>query len=105
MVVIVTNTRNEESDETIAAIALLKKRHLVVFADLRESTVDRIKDRQPASLEDSLLWLGASNYQIERQLFHERLRGHGALILDTIPRKLTGMLVNQYYEIKQLGTL
>ena len=105
MVVVVTNTRNEESDETIAAIALLKKRHLVVFADLRESTVDRIKDRQPASLEDSLLWLGARNYQIERQLFHERLRGHGALILDTIPRKLTGMLVNQYYEIKQLGTL
>lgn len=105
MVVIVTNTRNEESDEIIAAISLLKKRHLVVLADLRESVVDRIVDKQPASLEDSLSWLGASNYQIERQRFHERLRGHGALILDTVPRKLTGMLVNQYYEIKQLGTL
>lgn len=105
MVVIVTNTRNEESDEIIAAISLLKKRHLVVLADLRESAVDRIEKTQPASLEESLSWLGASNYQIERQRFHERLRGHGALILDTVPRKLTGMLVNQYYEIKQLGSL
>ncbi len=105
MVIIVTNTRNEESDEMIAAITLLKKRHLVVVADLRESVVDRINAATIDTLEDSLTWLGASNYQIKRKQFHERLRGHGAMILDVIPEKLTGMLVNQYYEIKNLGKL
>lgn len=105
LVVIVTNTRNEESNEMIAAISLLKKRHLVVVADLRESAVDRIDERPVTTFEQSLTWLGASNYRIKRQHFHDRLRGHGALILDAVPQKLTGMLVSQYYEIKRLGTL
>ena len=105
MVVVVTNTRNEESDELTAAISLLKKRHLVVVADLRESSIDEISAARPTTLEQSLTWLGASNYMAEREYFHERLRGHGAMILDVLPKQLTGMLVNQYYEIKRLGRL
>lgn len=105
MIVVVTNTRNEESDELTAAISLLKKRHLVVVADLRESSIDQIESTTPINLEQSLTWLGASNYRTEREYFHERLRGHGAMILDVIPKHLTSMLVNQYYEIKRLGKL
>lgn len=105
MVVVVTNTRNEESDEITAAISLLRKRHLVVVADLRESTIDQINSRAPTTLEHSLTWLGASNYRTQREHFHEKLRGHGAMILDVIPKHLTSMLVNQYYEIKRLGKL
>ncbi len=105
MVVIVTNTRNEENDEITAAISLLKNRHLVVIADLRESVIDQIESETPTTLEQSLTWLGASNYRTEREHFHERLRGHGALILDVIPKHLTSMLINQYHDIKRLGRL
>lgn len=105
MVIIVTNTRNEESDEMIAAITLLKKRHLVVVADLRESAIDHINASKISTLEHALTWLGASNYRIHRRNFHESLRGHGAMILDVIPQNLTAMLVSQYDEIKRLGRL
>ena len=46
------------------------------------------------------LWLPGAADQ-----FHNRLRGHGALILDTAPALLTGHLINRYQQIKNLGSL
>ncbi len=105
LVIVVTNTRNDEQQALTESISLLRKRHLVLIADLRESVVDDIIKASINEYDDALAWLGANNYQIERDNFHKRLRGHGALILDTPPALLTGNLISRYHQIKKLNSI
>ncbi|MCW8908340.1 MAG: DUF58 domain-containing protein, partial [Sedimenticola sp.] len=42
LVVLLTNTRDEDQGDLLAAVSLLKRRHLVVVANLRESLLDEV---------------------------------------------------------------
>ena len=65
----------------------------------------QILQREITDQDEAYSWLGACGYMAERDNFHNRLRGHGALILDTAPSMLTGHLINRYQQIKNLGSL
>jgi uncharacterized protein (DUF58 family) len=105
LVIIVTNTRNDEQQALTEAITLMRKRHLVLMADLQESVVGDLLVQPVTDSDSAHAWLGACGYQALRDQFHNRLRGHGALILDTAPALLTGHLINRYQQIKNLGSL
>ena len=105
MVVCITNSRDEDHPELIGAVRLLRRRHLVVIADLRESSLDQalatpISDRQAA-----LRFHGVQSYLEDRRRHHERLHHLGALVLDLLPSQLPIALINQYFAIKRAGTL
>lgn len=105
LIIVVTNSRNDEQQPLTEAINLMRKRHLVLLADLRETVVGDILQKPIVEPDDAHAWLGACSYQAQRETFHKRLRGHGALILDTAPTLLTGHLINRYHQIKNLGSL
>lgn len=105
LVIVVTNTRNNEQKALSEAITLMRKRHLVLVADLKESVVGEILSSSVEDYNDAMRWLGASNYQAGREEFHRRMKGYGALILDTQPSLLTGNLIERYHQIKNLGAL
>ncbi len=105
LVIVVTNTRNDEQQALTESINLMRKRHLVLLADLKETVVADLLKKEIADTDDAHSWLGACSYQAQRDNFHNRLRGHGALILDTAPTMLTGHLINRYQQIKNLGSL
>ena len=105
LIIVVTNTRNDEQQALTESINLLRKRHLVLLADLRETVVGDILRREITDQDEAYSWLGACGYMAERDNFHNRLRGHGALILDTAPSMLTGHLINRYQQTKNLGSL
>lgn len=105
LIIWLTNTRNEESAELIGAVRMLRRRHLVVLADLREHSTDRILAEPVATLDQALSWTGAAGYRAARREFHDQLKASGAQTLDVLPAQLSAELISQYHQIKQLGRL
>lgn len=105
LVVLITNTRDEDSDELSSAIALLAQRHLVVVADLREAILDATQQEAVRNFTSALRFHGVQEYLTRRARNHERLRHHGALTLDLLARQLPVALVNEYELIKASGRL
>ncbi len=105
LVVIITNTRDEDSDDLIAAVRLLSQRHLVVIADLREEILDRAQLERVHDFPAALRFHGVQDYLEKRTRNHEQLRHHGALTLDLLAKQLPVALVNEYHLIKASGRL
>jgi uncharacterized protein (DUF58 family) len=105
LVVIITNSRDEDNLEMETAIRLLRRRHLVVLADLRETALDLALQEPIMGREDALRFHAVQDYLETRRHHLERLRHNGARVLDLLPGQLPIALVNQYLEIKRGGVL
>lgn len=105
LVVLITNTRDEDQADLEAAVKLLRTRHLVLVADLRESLLDEIVAGSVGTLDQALQFHATEDYLARRRHAHERLSYHGARLLDLRPAQLPVALVNQYFAIKRGGAL
>ncbi|WP_230661616.1 DUF58 domain-containing protein [Psychrobacter sp. I-STPA10] len=104
LVVIISNTRAEASDELRQAIQLLSHQHQVVFANLIEQDLDeRLHgDNMPMSFEDALLYHSLTGYEQSRQLLHQYLsQKTGALCLQTTANRLPMRLTQAYLSLKR----
>jgi uncharacterized protein (DUF58 family) len=105
LIVLITNTRDEDQDELLLALKLLKRRHLVIVADMREQILDETL-QQPVTDLDGAFRFQAVNDYLERRRKNQRvLRHHGHYALDILPGQLPVALVNQYLSIKAAGRL
>jgi uncharacterized protein (DUF58 family) len=105
MVVFVTNSRDEDHDELLRAVQVLRRRHLVLVADLRESMLDETLGSPVSDRAGALRFHGVQSYLADRRRQHERLQHMGAYVLDLLPRQLPAALINQYFAIKGAGLL
>ena len=105
LVVLLTNLRSEDASHLLPPLRLLRRRHLVVVASLREqNVVDRL--RIPvAHFDDALFSAAGHGYLAERETFLAGLRDHGVLTLDETAASLPAALANAYLEIKRRGSL
>ncbi len=105
LVLILTNLRDDDSDDLISAVQILKKHHKVVVASLQErALVDRLE--QPIqSLDDALCVAATHSYQLKRNLLVQQLRNHGINTLDVLPEKLALSLTNTYLDLKSCGQI
>jgi uncharacterized protein (DUF58 family) len=101
LVVLITNCRDEDSGALGAAIRLLRSRHLVVLANLKEQVVGEIA-AQPLSSPVSVLEVAAAvEYEQRRRDMQKRLAMGGAVLIDCEPRALGVELVNRYNALKR----
>ncbi len=105
LVVLLTNTRDDDREELERAMRLLAKRHLVVLADLRESLLDQTLEHPVRSFDDALRFHAVDAYRTERQRNHDLMQHHGAITLDLLASQLPVALVNQYLNVKASGRL
>ncbi len=105
MIVVLTNLRDEDSHDLLNALQLLKRKHLVVLASLKEQVLDKLMNAPVNNFSDSLLFAASSDYQLQRKRMFERLYVHGVNTLDVTPDKLAIQLVNRYLDIKSSGKL
>jgi len=108
LVVVLTNLRDEDHSELDPALALLRQRHLVVLADLRESlkeldNAETTTQPGPHSMDEALLMAGHQLYQSQRRAATKKLKQMGIIHLDIVPEKLAGALVSQYRRLKAGG--
>jgi len=105
MVVIISNLRDEDDDSLLPALRLLQKRHLVLFASLREKVLDEAVALPVRDVESAFTHAAAVDYRRQRDGAFRRLREGDVVCLDVPPAQLALALVNQYLEVKRSGRL
>ena len=104
-VVLISNLRDEDSDELAPALRLLRTRHLVLLASLRETALRDALAPPPRDLHDSLRVAAVHRYLAAREKVLEELQVRGVLTLDVEPEVLPYQVVNRYLEVKRSGRL
>jgi uncharacterized protein (DUF58 family) len=105
LVVMLTNFREEDSDEIGTALRLMRTRHLVLVASLRERALREIAEQPLVVEKDAIEVAGAHLFAQSRDAAFRRLAGRDALLLDVEPQRLAIDLVNRYRAVKRAGLL
>jgi uncharacterized protein (DUF58 family) len=105
LVVIISNLRDEDDTALLPALRLLQKRHLVLFASLRERALDDTIAAPVENYDEALTHAAAVDYRRQRDAAFVRLKQGDVVCLDVAPERLALALVNQYLEVKRSGRL
>jgi len=101
----ITNSRNEDAPQLGAALALLRTRHIVILANLREEVVALIGAQSLTNAESALECAAALEYARARDRLLKRLANGGVRTIDCEPRRLGVELVNRYRALKRSGAI
>jgi uncharacterized protein (DUF58 family) len=105
LVIVLSNLRDEDDDTLLPALGLLRRRHLVLFASLRERVLTAALAEPVKDFDGALAHAAAADYLKDRFASFRRLERAGAHLLDVEPQELALALVNRYLEIKRTGIL
>jgi uncharacterized protein (DUF58 family) len=105
LVILLTNLRDEDDDGLLPALSLLRSRHLVVLASLREAILSRALTARVDSFDRAVTHAAAADYLALRERVFRRIGASGVMTLDVEPEKLPITLVNRYLELKSSGRL
>jgi uncharacterized protein (DUF58 family) len=105
LVMLVTNLRDEDMDDLLAAVQMLRKRHLVCVASLREEALDATLAQEVHDLPAAIRAGATAEYLARRNAAHDALRSHGVMVLDVACAQLAASLVEKYLAIKRDGLL
>ena len=105
LVIVITNFRDEDSSELGHALRLLRSRHLVLLASLRERVVRELIS-QPLGRERAAIEVASAHlYEQSRRDAFARLAARDAMMVDAEPERLGIELVNRYHAIKRAGLI
>ncbi len=104
LVVLITNLHASDED-LVPAVQLLRARHVVLVASLRESALGEMANEPPDTFEQALGVAGAHRYIAARQALAARLTTSAQLVADCTPDQLPTQLVNGYWSLKRAGVL
>lgn len=102
---LITNLRDEDDEELLAAVRQLGKHHRVLIASLREEVLDSLRQSPVQTADEALEYCGAISFLNARTSLHERLRAQGMAIMDARPKELGPQLIARYLNWKKAGTL
>ena len=105
LVIILSNVRDEDSAELQAAVRLLKRRHLVLLASLREQRLDDVLNTPPKDIDTALRTGATHHYLQQRKAAFDTLVNQGVIAVDVAPQNLGVSLINSYLNIKSSGKL
>lgn len=105
LVMLVTNVRDEDIEDLLAAVRLLQRRHLVCVASLRETSLDAALGDEVRDLQGAIHAGAVARYLEQRKAAHEALRSHRVMVLDVTSDELPGALVERYLAVKRDGVL
>lgn len=105
LVIWLTNLRDDDAEELKPTIHLLRKHHLVLVANLKETLLDTLEKTIPDNFEEALTISATTEFKEKRRETLTALSHKGAILVDTIPSLLPSALVNAYLDIKASGKL
>ncbi len=105
LIVVLTNFRDEDSAELAPALRLLRTRHLVLLASLRERVLRELAEQPLTGDARAVEIAGAHLFAQSRRDAFARLATRDGLLIDVEPAQLPAQLVNRYRAIKRAGLL
>ena len=103
LVVVLTNLRTEDQFGSLGALELLMKKHLVLLASVRESSVDQALERHLETSEDASRYLGALAYQEDIEKLVSAARGRGFNAVHETLEKFPVALANEFLDLRGSG--
>lgn len=105
LIVLLTNVREEDSQDLRIATELLRRRHLVIIGSLRERVLDETLAHNLHGFDDALLYAATHQYLDARRESQDLLRASGAFVEDCLGDELPARITNRYLAIKRAGIL
>ncbi|HZE91146.1 MAG TPA: DUF58 domain-containing protein [Rhizobacter sp.] len=105
LIIVLTNFRDEDAAELTPALKLLRRRHLVLVASLRERVLRELAEQPLVQPSDAIEAAGAHWFEQSRRDAFCQVTGHDALSVDVEPAQLAVALVNRYHAVKRAGLL
>jgi uncharacterized protein (DUF58 family) len=105
LVIVLTNFRDEDTAELQPALKLMRGRHLVMVASLRERVLREMAEQPIAQPRHALEVATAHWFEQSRREAFQRAVGRDALSIDAEPAQLAVALVNRYHAVKRAGLL
>lgn len=105
LIILLTNAREEDSQDLRTATDLLKRRHLVIVASLREQTLDDTLALNIHGFDSALLFAATNQYLDARRESLKLLRAGGVFVEDCLSDELPAAITNRYLAIKRAGIL
>ena len=105
LVIVLTNLRDEDSSEIGPALRLLRGRHLVLLANLRERVQREMAQGPLVRPHDAVRVAGAHAFGQARADAFARVVGADPLAIDVEPSELAVSLVNRYHAVKRARLL
>ncbi|MDR2142277.1 MAG: DUF58 domain-containing protein [Deltaproteobacteria bacterium] len=106
LIVLFTEFIDEVSSELLVeSLALLTRRHMVIFVTVGDPLLPTLKNQRPSSLQGLASSVLADNFAKSRELVLNRIRRLGAYCVDAPAGQITSELLNRYLLIKQRGLL
>ena len=105
LVIVLTNLRDEDDETLLPALKLLRTRHLVVLASLREAIISRALWARVDSFDRAVTHAAAADYLAARERAFRRIGAAGRRLprrRARAPRHLAGQ---PYLELKRGGRL
>ena len=101
LIIIFTDFIDTTSAELlIENIAILAKRHLLIFVTIRDPETEALVTTAPEDMDGVATLVAANQTIAERRLVMERLARLGVTVLDAKPNTVTAQLVSTYLDIK-----
>ena len=105
LIVMLTNFRDEDLAELDAALKLMRSKHLVLLASLRERVLREMAEQPLTQARHAIEVAGAHLLTQARSDAFRRLAERDALMVDAEPEQLAVKLVNRYRAVKRAGLL
>lgn len=105
LVILITNTRDEDIDDLLPAIRLIGKHHLILLANIREPVLQQVLEQPIGDIKDVYRYCGTIDYLNRREQVKQRLIGEGVFMVDSQPDHLAIEVCNRYLDIKRSGFL
>ncbi len=105
LIVLLSNIRDENTDDLLPALRLLQRKHLVLVANLEEEGLHRLLTEKVDSFDAALRYAGTAAYLEQRNQITRQFNRSGVITVNTTPQQMPVKLVNQYFEIKREGLL
>ena len=81
-------------------VAILSKRHVVIFVALRDPALEEIVGQAPTSVGAVARLAAAGQSLAQRKMVFERMARIGVTVLDVKPAEVTARLISTYLDIK-----
>lgn len=105
LVILITNFRDEDGGELEHALRLLRSRHLVLLASLRERILRELATQPLGTAEAAIEVASALWYEQTRRDAFRRIAARDAMMVDAEPERLGIELVNRYRAAKRAGLI
>ncbi|MCE9564464.1 MAG: DUF58 domain-containing protein [Planctomycetes bacterium] len=93
------------SAEMVAHLDLAARRHVVLFAALKDAFIERAAHSDPQTDREGFRKAAAVDLLRERQEVLERIRHSGGFVIDAEPGNVTPPMINTYLEVMLGGLL